>query len=250
MNSTLILVPGAFGTPGGFEKIIPHIGELQTYPGSYPSCDPPDALNANCSDDIKTLRSTLLSLLDQGKNLIVLAHSYGGVVAGGAIKDLDPLSRKARGYASAVVGLIYVAGNITLEGETLLEAIGGAYPPFIKSDKPSSGLALIEPAMDILYNDCEPSPELDQAMKPHALRAFETKPSAPGWKDSGFDGRRLYLRTIKDQCNPASLQDIWIEKTGVQWKVVDIDTGHMPFVSQPQAFGQQVTKFAMELAEL
>lgn len=96
--------------------------------------------------------------------------------------------------------------NSTLEGETLFEAVGGGYPPFIKSNKPSQGLALIEPAMEILYNDCEPDAELDGFMKPHALRAFETKPSAPAWKDEGFDGRRLYIRTIKDQCNPASLQ--------------------------------------------
>ncbi|KAH8165505.1 hypothetical protein CIB48_g2743 [Xylaria polymorpha] len=250
MSPVIVLVPGAFGTTDGFERLVPHLGGLQTYPGSYPSCNPDDPLDADCSKDIEKLRNTLVSLLDQDSNIIILAHSYGGVVAGGAAKGLDKASREAEGHRSAVLGLIYVAGNITLEGETLFEAVGGGYPPFIKSNKPSQGLALIEPAMEILYNDCEPDAELDGFMKPHALRAFETKPSAPAWKDEGFDGRRLYIRTIKDQCNPASLQDMWIEKSGVKWDIIDFETGHMPFVSQPRKLAEQVSKFANKVTNL
>ncbi|KAI1361863.1 alpha/beta-hydrolase [Xylaria arbuscula] len=250
MSPLIVLVPGAFGTPDGFERLVPHLGGLQTHPGSYPSCNPDDPMSAECLKDVAKLRSTLLSLLGQGSNVVILAHSYGGVVAGGAAAGLDNVSRQADGHSSAVVGLVYVAGNITLEGESLLEAVGGAYPPFIKSNKPSQGLALIEPAMEILYNDCEPDAELDKFMRPHALRAFETKPPASAWKDEGFSGRRLYIRTVKDQCNPAILQDLWIEKSGVEWDVVSFETGHMPFVSQPKALAEQVRKFATKVTEL
>ncbi|KAI3342586.1 Alpha/Beta hydrolase protein [Ustulina deusta] len=246
----IVLVPGAFGTPAGFDKMIPHLNGLQTHPGAYPSCNPPDPMNANCSDDVSALRRTLLSLLDQQRDLVVLAHSYGGVVAGGATKDLDKESRKAQGHTSAVVGLFYVVGNITLDGECLIEAVGGTYPPFIKPDKPSKGLALIEPALDVLYNDCEPDPELEKAMTPHALQAFETKAPAPAWQDKGFDGRRRYIRTVNDQCNPSFLQDLWIEKSGVKWDVVNFQSGHMPFVSQPEALAAQVIKFVDKVMKL
>lgn len=53
------------------------------------------------------------SLLNKGKDVVILAHSYGGVVAGGAAKSLDKPTRKSQGYAAGVVGLTYVAGNIT-----------------------------------------------------------------------------------------------------------------------------------------
>lgn len=69
-------------------------------------------MNASCSDDISALRSTILSILDQQRDIVILAHSYGGVVAGGAAKDLDKASRASQGQANAVVGLIYVAGNM------------------------------------------------------------------------------------------------------------------------------------------
>lgn len=135
---TLVLVPGAFGTPAGYDKLLPHFEQagLTTIPGPYPSCDPVDPASATASKDIESLRqSVLLPLIEQGKDVVILAHSYGGVVAGGAAKSLDKPTRKSQGYAAGVVGLIYVAGNITLENESLLEAVGGAYPPFIKLDK-------------------------------------------------------------------------------------------------------------------
>ena len=68
-------------------------------------------MDADCLKDIAKLRNTLVSLLDQGNNLIVLAHSYGGVVAGGTAKGLDKATRENNSYESAVVGLIYVARN-------------------------------------------------------------------------------------------------------------------------------------------
>ncbi|KAI3025098.1 Cytochrome P450 family protein [Aspergillus niger] len=245
----IVIVPGAFGTPQGFEKLLPHLTEAgyATHPGSYPSCNPSDPANVSSPQDIAHLRdNVLLPLLnEEGKDVVIIAHSYGGVVAGGAARGLAKGTRTAQGQSTGVIGLIYVVGNITLDGESLFNAVGGAYPPFIKVDKPSKGLAIIEPAMDVLYNDCDRSlqPELDRLMQPHALRAFETTATAPAWAESAFDGRRAYVRTLDDCCNPSSLQDMWLEKSKVEWEVVDFKTGHMPFVSQPQALAEQVTKY-------
>ena len=134
----IVIVPGAFGTPSGFDKLQPFFKEagLSTYPGAYPSCDPPNPAEATCQNDIASLREkVLLPLIQKGELIVVVAHSYGGVVAGAAAKGLDRETRKAQDQAGGIIGLIYVAGNITLEGEPLLKAVGGAYPPFIKLGK-------------------------------------------------------------------------------------------------------------------
>lgn len=140
---TLLLVPGAFGTPDGYEKLVPYLEKdgFSTHPGPYPSCNPTDPSTATAEKDITSLRDqVILPLLDQEhKDVVIVAHSYGGVVAGAAAKGLDKTTRQAQGKNSAVLGLIYVAGNITLEGESLLEAVGGEYPPFIKRDKVRTG---------------------------------------------------------------------------------------------------------------
>ena len=135
----IVIVPGAFGTPQGFEKLLPYLTKAgyTTHPGSYPSCNPSDPAKVSSSQDIAFLRDhVLLPLLnEQGKDVVIIAHSYGGVVAGGAAKELAKGTRRAQGRSTGVIGLIYVVGNITLEGESLLTAVGGAYPPFIKVDK-------------------------------------------------------------------------------------------------------------------
>ncbi|KAF2153682.1 alpha/beta-hydrolase [Myriangium duriaei CBS 260.36] len=244
---TILLFPGAFGSPDGFEKLLPHLNGFETFPVSYPSSNPSEPGTASCPNDIAVVRDNVFAPLieQQHKDVVILAHSYGGVVGGAAAKGFDKVSRQARGQSGGIVGLIYVAGNITLENESLLEAVGGTYPPFIKLNQPSPGFAFLDPAMEILYNDCDPSrsDELNKYTLPHSSLAFESKPSAPAWADKGFDGRRAYIRTLDDACNPSFLQDIWLEKSKVKWDVVDFKTGHMPFVSQPEALAEQIKKF-------
>ncbi|KAI1747722.1 Alpha/Beta hydrolase protein [Xylaria castorea] len=246
---TILLVPGAFGKPDCFDSLLPYLDEagFATHPGAYPSCNPVNPHIATCKNDIASLRnSVILPLLEQQKDVIILAHSYGGVVAGGAAKNLDRTTREAQGQVSGIVGLIYVAGNITLEGESLQQAVGGVYPPFIKENKPADGVAVIEPAMSVLYNDCDPAlqPELEKKMNPHSLLAFATAATAPAWADKGFDEKRAYIRTLKDCCNPSWLQDSWLEKSKVQWDVVDFNTGHMPFVSSPEELAATIVRLS------
>ncbi|KAH8742708.1 hypothetical protein F5883DRAFT_365034, partial [Diaporthe sp. PMI_573] len=73
---TLVLVPGAFGTPKGYSKLLPyfeHAG-FTTIPGPYPSCDPVDPTSATALKDIESLRqSVLLPLIEQGKDVVILA---------------------------------------------------------------------------------------------------------------------------------------------------------------------------------
>lgn len=108
----------------------------------------------------------------------------------------------------------------------------------------------MDPVMPTLYNDCDTSlaPELEALMVPHAYHAFETPATAPCWLDPGFQDRRVYVRTELDSCNPAFLQDMWIEKSGVQWEVVPLATSHAPFVSQPQAVADIVANTSRKFA--
>lgn len=90
--------------------------------------------------------------------------------------------------------------------------------------------------MPTLYGDVDPAlaPELEAAMIPHALAAFETPAPPPAWAESAFDTRRAYIRTIDDQCNPLFLQDMWIEKSGVKWDLAEMKVSHCPFISCPE----------------
>lgn len=104
----------------------------------------------------------------------------------------------------------------------------------------------------MLYNDCDVAlvQELEKGMQPHASLAFETKSTAPAWADEGFNERRAYVRTLDDCCNPSSLQDLWLKKSKVKWNIIDFKTGHMPFVSQPEALAAKIVQLANEFMAL
>ena len=99
--------------------------------------------------------------------------------------------------------------------------------------------------MDTLYNDADPAlaPQLEAAMIPHALRAFETPAGAPAWAEKEFDGRRAYIRTLEDHCNPLVLQDKWREESGVGWETVSLNTSHCPFISVPERVAEVTVGF-------
>ncbi|KAI9667576.1 MAG: hypothetical protein M1821_000392 [Bathelium mastoideum] len=236
---TIVFFPGAFAEPSCFDALVSQLkpGGFPTQyvplPSVNPSCPPSEA---TCERDVEiTRKQHLLPLIEgEGKDVLLFVHSFGGVVGGAAAKGLSKAQRSQANLPGGVIGLIYCAGNINLEGETLLQSVGGAYPPFIKLDNPSEGLAIISPAKDVLYSDCDLGliPTLEAGMIPHSPTSFETPSPPPAWAEQHFNGRRLYVRTINDQCNPIALQDIWIEKSKVEWQTIELHSGHCPFISK------------------
>jgi rhodanese-related sulfurtransferase len=138
---TIVFFAGAFADPSCFDTLSSLFREAG-YPTNYAyvsTLNPSNATIVSTSKDAEEARNKyILPLLEDGKDVVVLVHSYGGVVGGQAAAGLSKKSRSAAGKAGGVIGLIYLAGNIVGEGETLLQAVGGAYPPFIKQNYVSS----------------------------------------------------------------------------------------------------------------
>ena len=73
----LVLVPGAFGIPEGFAKLLPYLAEadITTQPGGYRNADPEDPTIATCANDIGYLCDhVLLPLLDGQQKRCRPAH--------------------------------------------------------------------------------------------------------------------------------------------------------------------------------
>lgn len=107
--------------------------------------------------------------------------------------------------------------------------------------------------MDTLYgdvNDPELAKELEASMIPHATSAFTTPAPKGAWTEGcpggEYEGRLAYLRTTKDATFPPPLQDQFLEKSGVEWTVVDIDAAHGAFVSKPKEVASLIERFVGE----
>ena len=85
-------------------------------------------------DDAKSLRSLLDELIEaQGKGVICVLHSYGGVVGTEAIHEsLGRTVRQSKGLNGGVLGILYMTAFILPLGASLLAALGGSHPSFVQ----------------------------------------------------------------------------------------------------------------------
>ena len=72
--------------------------------------------------------------------MILVAHSYGGIPAGGAAYGLSKYAREKDGRKGGIVGLVYMSAFVVPEGLSLLDYFGGKHAPYLVRDKASWGV--------------------------------------------------------------------------------------------------------------
>lgn len=66
------------------------------------------------------------------------------------------------------------------------------------------------------------------------MHAFDSPAPPAAWKEAEFAGKLTFVRCMQDQALPPFLQDMFMEKSGVEWKVKNIEASHSPFASKPE----------------
>ena len=76
--------------------------------------------------------------------------------------------------------------------------------------------------------------------RPLACNTHYSVIGPPGWAESAFDGRRVFLLCTEDKGVPPAWQRSLMEESGVEWKVVELKSGHSPFLSMPKETAEVV----------
>ncbi|KKA18248.1 hypothetical protein T310_7809 [Rasamsonia emersonii CBS 393.64] len=118
-----LFVPGAWHQPEAFDGIRALMAKrgLQTAVVALPSvgAEPP---TKGLHDDIDHVRATITHLADDGRQVVVVAHSYGG------------MARSDSGQKGGVIMLVYMTAFVAPKGSTLLDMLGGEWLPWMKFD--------------------------------------------------------------------------------------------------------------------
>ena len=117
---TIVIVPAACQPPSLYAPFASAL-QAQSFTVAViatPSVGASPGLKNNFQD-IDAVRKVVTSLLDDGNEVIVLMHSYGGIPGSAALNGLGKVGREKNGEKGGVVRLIYVASWILREGETL-----------------------------------------------------------------------------------------------------------------------------------
>ena len=135
---TVLIVPGAFHRVSSFKILISHLRTLgfSTIVAPYPSLNPSNPKCATSAAEVFSMSEKYLEPLieSQGKDVLMLVHSFGGVTGGGAATGYSKITRLSQGRKGGIIGLVYITGNIIPEGRSTIETLGGAYPPPIKTN--------------------------------------------------------------------------------------------------------------------
>ncbi len=136
---TILLLLGAWFHPSTYNTFLSHLQKLSfpTAYAPYPSLDPSDPSTADAAHDTEVvLKDSLLPLIeDDGKDVVLIMHSYGGVPGSSAARGLSKAQRSKDGKKGGVVGLIYVSGFVLPGGASVADGQGGQLPSWVKQNE-------------------------------------------------------------------------------------------------------------------
>ncbi|MBF5080752.1 alpha/beta hydrolase [Quadrisphaera sp. INWT6] len=194
-----------------------------------PSCGetgaPVDGVGPGLPDDVAALREELArGGGDDQDGVVVVAHSYGGIVAAEAVAGM-----------ASVAHLVLVSSYLPLPGESL-SSFGGPEPaPFLDVDAASGTFGVRpEQLLPTFLHDCpEAAPHAAGRLARQSLAVLGHPVQAAGWQEVAT----TYLVCTQDRGTPADAQRRFAERAD---RVVDVAAGHHPFISQPRAVADLV----------
>lgn len=134
VNNTPIYVfgPGAWHTPD-----TDSIRALLSKPGHdseailLPSVSVAEPTKSGLHADIADTNSVLRALADQGRQVVVVMHSEGGMVGAGAVDGLGYAQRSKVGQSGGVIMVVWLAAFVTPKGKSVIDMLEGNWLPWM-----------------------------------------------------------------------------------------------------------------------
>ncbi|KAJ5639525.1 uncharacterized protein N7484_007387 [Penicillium longicatenatum] len=229
-NPTIVFSLGAWIIPAVFDATRSRLDVLgcPSVCPAHPSigAEPP---TKTLLDDVASLREVLVKLADDGQDLVVVGHSYGGVVASCAVVGLSKSARAKEGTAGGVIKVVYLAAFAIDKGQSLLGMLGGNYLPWMKVE---GDYVLADGAGAVGWQDLPlEKQEKWNALSLHTSRAvFSGESTYEPWRDIPC----AYIICEQDHALPPSFQELFASKMGGPENTYRLPSSHSPFLSMPE----------------
>lgn len=133
-NPTIVIAGGAWQPSSGYNLLVAKLCSqgYTTIAPSLPSIGGTTTPLPGLAEDVQAIRTVLKNLVDEGKDVILLCHSYGGVVGSCAVEGLDTATRKKNVLPGGVSKVIYMSAFMLPKGKSLVEMLGGQPLPWME----------------------------------------------------------------------------------------------------------------------
>lgn len=120
----VVIIPGSWHCPQHYARLVDELVKAgyEAEAVSLPSVGSSPPL-LSWDKDADAVRDVVMKYLDAEKNVVALAHSFGGIAMSEGVKDLGQEDRDKKGLKGAVVRLFYMCAVVLPEGLTYNELI-------------------------------------------------------------------------------------------------------------------------------
>ncbi|KAK1991612.1 alpha/beta-hydrolase [Colletotrichum falcatum] len=240
---TILFVPGAWHKPWVFDLVRDDLAS-RGYPTAavaLPSVGSTD-VNAGLSQDANAVRDELRGLIDAGREVVVVAHSYGGIPVANAVEGFNYKDRTAQKKSGGVLMIIYMASFAIPADESLSD--GDEMQPWVYIT--DEFISTRDP-ISIFYADVEPSlaAQAAAALCSQPCKTFLDKSGFEPWNE-GFE--MGYIFAEDDRALALDKQIEMSSQFPASSFTATINSGHSPFLSMPEVLGKTIQQAAQVAA--
>ncbi|KAI1366859.1 hypothetical protein F5Y08DRAFT_327101 [Xylaria arbuscula] len=242
---TVFFVPGAWHKPWVFDDVrsILSARDYETDAEALATAGSPDP-NIGLLDDAAKIRSALMKHINDGKEVLIVAHSYGGVVASNAVKGLGIAERTASGLKGGIVMVVYLAAFIIPANTSLTTAASDASsaghgPPDWWVVSEDGKYVSPNGPLEMFYADVETSlaNKAIDALLPMPMRTA-TDMSLFDPREGGFEVG--YIFAEQDKAVPLPAQQALFAGFPAGSFSASLTSSHSPFFSVPDTLADTI----------
>ncbi|KIV87264.1 hypothetical protein PV11_02819 [Exophiala sideris] len=241
---SIIFVPGSYVLFPAYQNLLDAIsGAGYEVHGIHPPTVGPrsrqgrDGPAPSMYDDAAVIAQEAEKLAEQGKDVILMGHSYAGIPMSQSTKGLGKEQRKAQGKPGGVVHLAYISCLVAAVGQsagTLLSRFPNDKRPHVSIDE--NGWMLMEDPAATAEMICQKLPPQEggafvRDFAKHSAQSFGNELTYAGYKDIPVS----YLFCEEDKAGPPDFQRDMIamieEASGRKVDVTSVKGDHCPHLS-------------------
>ncbi|OAL30625.1 hypothetical protein AYO22_01477 [Fonsecaea multimorphosa] len=133
----IVIVPASFSPPSLYSEVVVALGSYgyETVVIHLPSVGNRSPLPASTmADDAAYIKSLTTKLADEGKEIILVMHSYGGICGTESTKGVTMAERAQSQLKGGIVRLFYISSPVPSLGGSITTQMGDKMPEFITID--------------------------------------------------------------------------------------------------------------------
>jgi len=193
-HPTLVIIPTSFCPSSFYDRQVDFLRSKgysahSLDPPSFPASYMPGSAAPTLYDDALFIREFVTKLVDEGQDVVMLAHGYGSCPASQSLKGLTRNERTANGNIGGVVRLAFLTAVVPKVGENTImtvSASGSGGAPEVKIDQ-RGWMTQTDPqeTAKVVFNSLslEAGIKYSKSFGNHAAPAFTSPLTHPGYRD-------------------------------------------------------------------